>query len=53
MSAGLGLLRLEPRAFWSMTLRELEAALGMVGRRRPGFAPSREVLAELIGRFPD
>ncbi|MEW5963553.1 MAG: rcc01693 family protein [Pseudomonadota bacterium] len=54
MAAGLGLLRLEPRAFWSMTPRELAAALGaVVGPGGTGAPPSRRDLAELMQRFPD
>ena len=41
---------LAPAAFWSMTPRELAAALG--GRRR-GPALDRSALDRLMGRFPD
>lgn len=52
MAAGLGHLRLPPHHFWSMTPRELAAALGLATRhaRRP---PSRADLASLMARFPD
>ncbi len=54
MAAGLGLLRLEPRAFWSMTLREIEAALrglyGVAGTDRP---PARADLTAMMQQFPD
>jgi len=54
MAAGLGLLRLPPRHFWSMTPRELAAALDAVpGRHRPIRPPSRRELLELMQRFPD
>jgi uncharacterized phage protein (TIGR02216 family) len=54
MAAGLGLLRLDPRAFWSMTPRELSAALGAVlGPGRGERPPSRSDLAALMQRFPD
>ena len=36
MAAGLGLLRLPPAVFWSMTPKELEAALrGLLGPATP------------------
>jgi uncharacterized phage protein (TIGR02216 family) len=54
MAAGLGLLRLSPAAFWSMTPRELAAALrsfaGAAGHDRP---LTRAALTELMARFPD
>jgi len=54
MAAGLGLLRLEPRAFWALTPRELDAALrGLFGPERTSSAPSRGELAALMRRFPD
>lgn len=52
MELGLGRLGRSPREFWTMTPKELEAAVaGAIG---PGFAPlSREDLDRLISRFPD
>lgn len=54
MAIGFGLLGLEPRAFWGLTLPELNAAVrgrfGAVGREGP---PSRCELAALSGRYPD
>jgi len=52
MAAGLGLLRLRPADFWSMTPKELEAALrALLG---PAHEPlSRRTLARLISRYPD
>ncbi|HXF53613.1 MAG TPA: rcc01693 family protein [Hyphomicrobiaceae bacterium] len=52
MAAGLGVLRLAPEAFWSMTPRELDAALSaMLG---PAGTPlSRGELVSLIARYPD
>ncbi|MBB5703706.1 putative phage protein (TIGR02216 family) [Ochrobactrum daejeonense] len=48
---GFGLLRLSPQVFWSMTPRELSAALGPVV---PVFnAPSRQSLEALMRAFPD
>jgi uncharacterized phage protein (TIGR02216 family) len=53
MTAGFGLLALSPQAFWSMTLRELEAAIrGRLGIAGPA-APSRSDLADLLQRYPD
>jgi uncharacterized phage protein (TIGR02216 family) len=52
MSTGLGLLRLSPAAFWSMTPREFERAAYAVLPRSFG-APRRDELAELMRRFPD
>jgi uncharacterized phage protein (TIGR02216 family) len=54
MAAGLGLLRLPPDAFWSMTPRELAAALrGLLGPSSPDAPLPRAALAQLMSRFPD
>lgn len=54
MAAGLGVLRLPPAHFWSMTPRELAAALdGATGRTRGPGPPSRHDLTALAARFPD
>jgi uncharacterized phage protein (TIGR02216 family) len=52
MAAGLGLLRLCPADFWSMTPRELAAALhALLG---PEHEPlSRTTLTALTNLFPD
>lgn len=51
MRLGFGVMRLSSRDFWGLTPRELAAAFGGgAGRTSP---PSREGLAELMGRFPD
>lgn len=54
MAVGFGLLGLEPRAFWSFTLAELDAAVrgrfGAIHAERP---PSRAELVGLCKRFPD
>ena len=47
---GLGLLRLSPEAFWSLSMREL-IALG--GVSRPVDAMDRAALATLMQRWPD
>lgn len=53
MAVGFGLLRLPPATFWSMTPRELGAALGAItGVMRPA-PPSRADLARLMQRYPD
>ena len=51
MHAGLGLLRLEPAAFWRMTPREFAAACGPPGAGRP--VPARSTLEFLMQRYPD
>jgi uncharacterized phage protein (TIGR02216 family) len=54
MAAGLGLLRLPPAHFWSMTPRELEAALRTLAGSPADDAPlPRSVLAALMSRYPD
>ena len=54
MAAGLGLLRLRPADFWSMTPRELEAALrGLLGPAQPNAPLPRATLADLMTRYPD
>lgn len=52
MTTGLGLLRLPPEAFWSMTPREFEAAIRVftAGRQVP---PDRTRLAAMMRAFPD
>jgi uncharacterized phage protein (TIGR02216 family) len=54
MAAGLGLLRLRPADFWSMTPRELDAALrGLLAPSHVDEPLSRKTLTELTGRYPD
>jgi len=54
MAIGFGLLGLEPRAFWSLTLAELDAAVrgrcGTMASERP---PSRRALDALSRLYPD
>jgi uncharacterized phage protein (TIGR02216 family) len=53
MAAGLGVLHLPPRDFWTMTPRELASAIeGLSGRRRAAPLGGAE-LAELMQLFPD
>lgn len=52
MTIGLGLLRLSPRDFWSMTPREFEfSARALFGAREE--APDRAAIDDLMNRFPD
>ena len=55
MGLGLGLLRLESHAFWSLTPAEFAACartvLGPAATRDP--LPGRRDLASLMSRFPD
>jgi uncharacterized phage protein (TIGR02216 family) len=54
MAAGLGVLRLPPPVFWSMTPKELAAALrGLLGPDRFDQPLSRNSLTALMTRFPD
>lgn len=54
MTAGLGTLRLAPAAFWSMTPRELAAALNSLpGTHRAMPLPTRRDLDALMQKFPD
>lgn len=54
MAVGLGLLRLPPRDFWSMTPRELAAALrGLGGIGHASTPPTRAEFARLAARYPD
>ena len=53
MAAGFGLLRLSPDAFWSMTPKELKAALGALAGPAAGGPPDRGNLARLMQSFPD
>lgn len=49
---GLGVLRLAPAHFWSMTPRELALALRAIGIGGDA-PPGRDTLNELMKRFPD
>ena len=52
MTFGFGVLRLSPSAFWSLTQRELAAAIeGRFGK--PAQATARETLRALMTAFPD
>jgi uncharacterized phage protein (TIGR02216 family) len=54
MEIGLGVLGLTPLAFWSLTPRELQAALrGRLGLVGENLAFSRNDLDALMQRFPD
>jgi uncharacterized phage protein (TIGR02216 family) len=54
MELGLGVLGLAPAVFWSLTPRELQAALrGKFGAASDEQAPSRSELDALMRRYPD
>jgi len=53
MTAGLGLLRLSPDAFWAMTPAEFARAARAVVPAAPAGAPRPTDLARLIELFPD
>jgi uncharacterized phage protein (TIGR02216 family) len=54
MAAGLGLLRLPPATFWSMTPRELAAALrGLLGPAPAEMPLPRTALAQMMAHHPD
>lgn len=50
---GLGLLRLAPRDFWSMTPREMAHVLRSLGFDDAGGAPGRQGLDALMALYPD
>ncbi|WP_407945165.1 phage tail assembly chaperone [Oryzicola mucosus] len=52
MAVGLGLLRLSPSAFWSMTPREFERAASILMPARAQ-GPSRQALDALMRSYPD
>lgn len=53
MAAGFGLLRLSPAVFWSLTPKELEAALRGILAPVADVPLPRAALANLMARFPD
>ncbi|MGE3064757.1 MAG: phage tail assembly chaperone [Hyphomicrobiaceae bacterium] len=53
MAAGFGLLRLSPAVFWSLTPRELAAALRAFTGPLTGPHLDRRGLDRLMARFPD
>lgn len=54
MATGLGLLGFAPGAFWSLTPRELEAAVrGRLGLQRPQSGLQRRDLESLMCAYPD
>lgn len=51
MQIGLGQLRLAPKDFWALSLRELNA---MIGAHMPVVnVPDRQVLDDLMQAYPD
>jgi uncharacterized phage protein (TIGR02216 family) len=53
MALGFGVLRLSPQHFWSLTLRELEAAVHGLTGTSPATPLARTDLSSLMQRFPD
>jgi uncharacterized phage protein (TIGR02216 family) len=54
MATGLGLLRLAPAHFWSMTPRELAATIrGALGIATTGGPLTRSDLTGMMQRYPD
>lgn len=54
MRLAFGQLRIAPAVFWSMTPRELEAAItGFLGPATEAEPYTRATLAALMQRFPD
>lgn len=55
MALGFGILRLDPRAFWSMTPKELAAAARAVTGHHPASGPhlARSDLTALMAAYPD
>jgi uncharacterized phage protein (TIGR02216 family) len=54
MAFGLGILRVSPQQFWSMTPRELEAAACGVYGLPASFSPlARRDLSSLMQQYPD
>lgn len=54
MRTGFGVLRLSPAVLWSMTPRELAAAVeGALGPQPGHEAIDRRALDRLIARYPD
>ncbi len=51
MRFGFGVLRLSPDAFWSLSVRELHAAMEAHAPQRP--TPERADLTALQERYPD
>lgn len=53
MQIGMGVLRLAPREFWSMTLPELSAAAMGAGLAQAPDTMTRQTLDALRAAFPD
>ena len=54
MALGLGLLRLESRAFWALTPREFAAAArAILPPPAAALRPARTDLSALMAQFPD
>ena len=54
IGVGIGLLHLSPDDFWSMTPREITAAMNLLfGDEQKHKAPGRDCLERLMQKFPD
>lgn len=54
MAFGIGHLRLSSKEFWSMSLRELDAAIeGRLGKSKTYSSVTRNHLVELMREHPD
>ena len=53
MAVGLGVLALPPSVFWTMTPKELDAAIGGRTGLAAAGALSKTDLAQMMRRFPD
>lgn len=54
MAFGLGHLRLSSKEFWSLSLRELDAAIeGRLGKNKTYASVTRNQLLELMREHPD
>lgn len=54
MAIGFGVLALSPAVFWSLTLKELEAAMrGRLGHAPVAGVPTRQEFAALLAAYPD
>ena len=54
MAIGLGVLKLEPKVFWSMTMKEIEVVVkAQLGKSNAIIAPTRARLRDLMKKYPD
>ncbi len=53
MQTGMGMLAIAPNVFWSMTPKELTAAINAIAGESATQTISRSDLDGLLARFPD